>query len=165
MLLLLKWEFMKTSHKKKHVTLFWVFAQGPDLVRISIRNLRDSTIYKCSLNKNWWFENDKHGYIYHHQLKYKNILAWLNAFFDYCYTIDMKKRPWFGLIFQRREQGFQIWISSYGRKKCEIANFYLSLSIWHWIVSQVYVVRCAISYHLYNLKNVKNTHGVLLLVK
>ena len=28
------------------------------------------------------------------------------------------------------------------------------------------VVRCAILYHLYNLKNVKNTHGgVLLLVK
>ena len=29
-----------------------------------------------------------------------------------------------------------------------------------------YVVRCAIWYHLYNLKNVKNTHGgVLILVK
>ena len=28
------------------------------------------------------------------------------------------------------------------------------------------VVRCAIWYHLYNLKNVKNTHGgVLILVK
>ena len=30
----------------------------------------------------------------------------------------------------------------------------------------LYVVRCAICYHLYNLKNVKNTHGeVLILVK
>ena len=30
----------------------------------------------------------------------------------------------------------------------------------------LYVVRCAIWYHLYNLKNVKKTHGgVLLLVK
>ena len=30
----------------------------------------------------------------------------------------------------------------------------------------LYVVRCAIWYHLYNLKNVKNTHGgVLILVK
>ena len=30
----------------------------------------------------------------------------------------------------------------------------------------VFVVRCAIWYHLYNLKNVKNTHGgVLILVK
>ena len=29
-----------------------------------------------------------------------------------------------------------------------------------------YVMRCAIWYHLYNLKNVKNTHGgVLILVK
>ena len=29
-----------------------------------------------------------------------------------------------------------------------------------------YVVRCAIWYHLYNLKNVKNTHGgVIILVK
>ena len=29
-----------------------------------------------------------------------------------------------------------------------------------------YVMRCAILYHLYNLKNVKNTHGgVLMLVK
>ena len=30
----------------------------------------------------------------------------------------------------------------------------------------IYVMRCAIWYHLYNLKNVKNTHGgVLLLAK
>ena len=30
----------------------------------------------------------------------------------------------------------------------------------------IYVVRCAIWYHLYNLKNVKDTHGeVLILVK
>ena len=30
----------------------------------------------------------------------------------------------------------------------------------------MFVVCCAISYHLYNLKNVKNTHGgVLILVK
>ena len=30
----------------------------------------------------------------------------------------------------------------------------------------VYVMRCAIWYHLHNLKNVKNTHGgVLILVK
>ena len=30
----------------------------------------------------------------------------------------------------------------------------------------IYVVRCTIWYHLYNLKNVKNTHGeVLVLVK
>ena len=29
-----------------------------------------------------------------------------------------------------------------------------------------YVMRCAIWYHLYNLKNVKNTHGgVLILIK
>ena len=29
-----------------------------------------------------------------------------------------------------------------------------------------YVMRCAICYHLYNFKNVKNTHGgVLILVK
>ena len=32
--------------------------------------------------------------------------------------------------------------------------------------SEIYVMRCAIWYHLYNLKNVKNTDGrVLLLVK
>ena len=32
--------------------------------------------------------------------------------------------------------------------------------------SQTYVVRCAIWYHLYNLKNVKNTYGgVSILVK
>ena len=33
-------------------------------------------------------------------------------------------------------------------------------------VSTINVMRCAIWYHLYNLKNVKNTHGgVLILVK
>ena len=39
--------------------------------------------------------------------------------------------------------------------------------IYHLFYDQaVYVVCCAIWYHLYNLKNVKNTHGgVLLLVK
>ena len=38
----------------------------------------------------------------------------------------------------------------------------------HMVVSlkYIFVMRCAIWYHLYNLKNVKNTHGrVLLLVK
>ena len=31
---------------------------------------------------------------------------------------------------------------------------------------KIYVMRCVIWYHLYNLKNVKNTHGgVLILVK
>ena len=29
---------------------------------------------------------------------------------------------------------------------------------------QLSVMRCAIWYHLYNLKNVKNTHGVVLLL-
>ena len=34
------------------------------------------------------------------------------------------------------------------------------------LLLKVYVMRCSIWYHLYNLKNVKNTHvGVLLLVK
>ena len=28
-----------------------------------------------------------------------------------------------------------------------------------------FVVRCAIWYHLYNLKNVKNTHGGVLILK
>ena len=28
----------------------------------------------------------------------------------------------------------------------------------------LYVMRCTISYHLYNLKNVKNTHGGMLLL-
>ena len=33
-------------------------------------------------------------------------------------------------------------------------------------IDETNVLRCAIWYHLYNLKNVKNTHeGVLLLVK
>ena len=46
-------------------------------------------------------------------------------------------------------------------------SIYLSI-ILHMVlkISMTYVVRCAIWYHLYNLKNVKNTHrGVLLLVK
>ena len=35
-----------------------------------------------------------------------------------------------------------------------------------WQLQEVYVVRCAVWYHLYNLKNVKNTYGgVLILVK
>ena len=35
-----------------------------------------------------------------------------------------------------------------------------------WASNGIYVMRCAIWYHLYNLKNVENTHGgVLLLVK
>ena len=34
------------------------------------------------------------------------------------------------------------------------------------LLSRIYVMRCAIWYHLRNLKNVKNTHGgVLILVK
>ena len=37
---------------------------------------------------------------------------------------------------------------------------------WVSILVLSYVVRCAIWYHLYNLKDVKNTHGsVLVLVK
>ena len=37
------------------------------------------------------------------------------------------------------------------------------LNVW---IKREYVMRCAIWYHLYNLKNVKNTHGgVLILVK
>ena len=33
-------------------------------------------------------------------------------------------------------------------------------------INRAFVVRCAIWYHLYNLKNMKNTHGgVLILVK
>ena len=35
-----------------------------------------------------------------------------------------------------------------------------------YVFTQKYVMRCAIWYHLYNLRNVKNTHGgVLILVK
>ena len=38
--------------------------------------------------------------------------------------------------------------------------------VWLSKENLVYVVRCEIWYHLYNLKNVKNTHGtVLILVK
>ena len=42
--------------------------------------------------------------------------------------------------------------------------------VCYWIASllneMLYVMRCAICYHLYNFKNVRNTHGgVLLLVK
>ena len=38
--------------------------------------------------------------------------------------------------------------------------------VWFWKSTSVYVVRCAIWYHLCNLKNVKNTHGgVIILVK
>ena len=34
------------------------------------------------------------------------------------------------------------------------------------VLQSIFVVRCAIWYHFYNLKNVKNTHGgVLILVK
>ena len=37
---------------------------------------------------------------------------------------------------------------------------------FNYIVRFTYVMRCAIWYHLYSLKNVKNTHGgVLLFVK
>ena len=39
-------------------------------------------------------------------------------------------------------------------------------SVQHPIVNKVYEMLCVIWYHLYNLKNIKNTHGgVLLLVK
>ena len=42
----------------------------------------------------------------------------------------------------------------------------MSFSKFSFLKSRQFVVRCAIWYHLYNLKNVKNTHGgVLILVK
>ena len=57
------------------------------------------------------------------------------------------------------------WVNGLGRV---VMN---GLGYLHYLVCQVfiltlYVVRCAIWYHLYNLKNMKNTHGgVLILVK
>ena len=44
---------------------------------------------------------------------------------------------------------------------------FFKLYKWYQIAQSItYVVRCAIWHHLYNLKNVKNTHGgVLILVK
>ena len=42
----------------------------------------------------------------------------------------------------------------------------LSAMCLYYTYQDSYVMRCAIWYHLYNLKNVKNTHGgVLILVK
>ena len=48
-----------------------------------------------------------------------------------------------------------------------VFHIFFRLYKWYQIVQSVtYVVRCAIWYYLYNLKNVKNTHGgVLILVK
>ena len=47
--------------------------------------------------------------------------------------------------------------------KEKIIDDYFFICIY---VLYTYVMRCAISYHLYNLKNVKNAHGgVLILVK
>ena len=43
---------------------------------------------------------------------------------------------------------------------------YIHIQFTMWTSSSLYVVRCAIWYHFFNLKNVKNSHGgVLILVK
>ena len=67
------------------------------------------------------------------------------------------------------------------KKRSGLGNRSFLLCTWTWIalcessrfqpcvlllVSEQYVMRCAIWYYLYNLKNVKNSHGgVLILVK
>ena len=53
-------------------------------------------------------------------------------------------------------------------KKSLMENFiFCAVMVLHsFYGKEVYVMRCAIWYHLYKLKNLKNTHGgVLLLVK
>ena len=52
-------------------------------------------------------------------------------------------------------QSYHLWV-----------NYHLNHLHNKHVMLRLYVVRCTILYHLYNLKNVKNTHGgVLLLVK
>ena len=49
-----------------------------------------------------------------------------------------------------------------------IEGLYIELNFHKrkWLISCSYMMRCAICYHLYKLKNVKNIHGgMLLLVK
>ena len=64
--------------------------------------------------------------------------------------------------FLHHETSIETWFKYQmtDRKKCIFVGFFLK------IYGQIYVVRCAIWYHVHNLKNVKNAHGgVLLFVK
>ena len=59
--------------------------------------------------------------------------------------------------------GLRIWAAIISEKRvCRLSGSLLAYYLTH----LSYVMRCAILYHLYNLRNVKNTHGrMLLLVK
>ena len=59
-----------------------------------------------------------------------------------------------------------VFLTLFRIKKYVCTKHYLMHNQFYGVIGGKYVVRCAIWYHLYNLKNVKTTHGeVLILVK
>ena len=106
----------------------------------------------------------------HLEVNEKFLHSKIILFFDiYLILQDHKLDPKNLEPFEIRKLIF-LWHSLTMKKKTSLIFMYLALHFTHIILFlshvEVFVVLCAIKYHSYNLKNVKKTHGgVLLLVK
>ena len=95
-----------------------------------------------------------------------------------CFLIQIAKKVWFAASQSRFYREIRELSGNYGfefrrSSKNSQSLFYLSDDVYTVLYGDLritvlsqYVMHCAIWYHLFNLKNVKNTHGgVLLLFK
>ena len=80
-----------------------------------------------------------------------------------CQKIKKKTRFIINVVPTKRMPVFLFSWSFKIHKHCKW--FCLKLLPGYWFLkSQIYVIFCVIGYHLYNLKNIKNTHGGMLLL-
>ena len=75
-------------------------------------------------------------------------------FFKICYRRIWW--DWIGRLSVSKQFSFDLWYKYCNVRSCKVAWF-----IWNSAGSSIflYAMRCAIWYHLHNLKNVKNTYG------
>ena len=113
-----------------------------------------SRIFERNLNAPW---NESHGKIFQNK--------W---FCRYSITLDIKQSVMFGSYFTVSHSLIlrPIWVIHL-KKVLKLVNGNVAQILWNILFStgdHAYVILCMIWYHLYNLKNVKNTHGGMLLL-
>ena len=82
----------------------------------------------------------------------------------YNQSLDLFYEVAFKIAFYLCKNTVKLYMEYSCHVQTRIRNYYLDMM--DKLQNRVYVIRCAIWYHQYNLKNVKNTHGgVLILVK
>ena len=70
------------------------------------------------------------------------------------------------VIYEKKKNFFEVELNSLSNSRMQKFNTILNLTMELCNHTITYVMRCAIWHHLHNLKNVKHTHGgMLLLVK